>query len=188
MNTAVKQQQLEVTAEERSKASRYLAATRDDLTSAIRGLSSAQWNYKPAPDRWSIAEVAEHLVTVESGIQTRLAKWPEGAEESKLERIPSEMDARIMAEVPDRTKKYQAPPPFPTGQWNLIETLERFLGGRAETLRMLASTPALRAYSMLHPYFGPWDGYQWLLAVAAHCARHLDQIREVKAASGFPAR
>lgn len=178
---------LELTAEERSKVSQYLAATRDELARAIQGLSAAQWQFKPAPDRWSIAEVVEHLVIVENRVQSRFANWPEGAEESNPERIPSEMDARILAEVPVRTPRIQAPPQIvPTGQWMTTEALERFRRGRDQTLRLLASTPALRSYSMPHPIFGPWDGYQWLLAAAAHCERHIDQIREVKASPQFP--
>ena len=188
MNTAVRQQHPEMTGEELSRASEYLAATRDDLAEAFHGLSAAQWTYKPAPDRWSIAEVVEHLVMAEGRVHSRFAHWPEGAAESNPERTPSEMDARILAEVPVRTPRIQAPAFFvPTGQWSTAEALERFLSGRSETLRLLVATPALRAHSMPHPVFGPWDGYQWLLAVAAHCARHIDQIREVKACSGFPA-
>ena len=188
MNTAVKQQHPEVTVEEQSKASQYLAATRDDLAKAFQGLSATQWTFKPAANRWSIAEVVEHLVVAEGRVQARFAQWPEGAEESNPERTPSEMDARIIAEVPVRSKSIQAPPLlFPTGQWSTTEALERLLYARNETLRLLESTPALRAYSMQHPVFGPWDGYQWLLAVAAHSERHIDQIREVKACSGFPA-
>jgi hypothetical protein len=32
------------------------------------------------------------------------------------------------------------------------------------------------------------DGYQWILAVAAHSARHTQQILEVKADPKFPGR
>lgn len=188
MNTGVKQQPSGVTAEEQSKASQYLAATRDDLAKTFQGLSAAQWTFKPAPNRWSIAEIVEHLVMAEGRVQSRFAQWPAGAEESNPERTPSEMDARIIAEVPVRTRGIQAPPLLiPTGQWSSTEALERFLCARNETLRLLELTPRLRAYSMPHPVFGPWDGYQWLLAVAAHCERHIDQIREVKTCPGFPA-
>ena len=35
---------------------------------AVAGLSTEQWNYKPGPDRWSVAEVLEHLVLAEQTI------------------------------------------------------------------------------------------------------------------------
>ena len=37
-------------------------AGRKTFLDAIAGLSEAQWKFKPAPDRWSIAEIAEHVI------------------------------------------------------------------------------------------------------------------------------
>jgi len=38
-----------------------LTRTRDALKSETDNLTSAQWNFKETPERWSIAEVVEHL-------------------------------------------------------------------------------------------------------------------------------
>ena len=38
-----------------------LRRTRDDLTRAVENLTDAQWNFREAPGRWTIAEVVEHL-------------------------------------------------------------------------------------------------------------------------------
>ena len=43
-----------------------LHASRKQFLDATSGLSAAQWNFKPAPDRWSIAEIAEHLALAEA--------------------------------------------------------------------------------------------------------------------------
>jgi len=43
---------------------------------------------------------------------------------------------------------------------------------------------SLRAHVGL--VFGPWDGYQWLLATGLHTARHNEQIREIKGDVNFP--
>src|SRR5438270_841109 len=45
-----------------------------DLLARIGDLSEAQWRWKPAPDRWSIADVAEHVTRTE---QLLLAKVQE---------------------------------------------------------------------------------------------------------------
>lgn len=37
-----------------------------------------------------------------------------------------------------------------------------------------------------HPVLGPMEGYQWLLLIATHSARHTAQIEEVKADPNFP--
>jgi hypothetical protein len=44
----------------------------------------------------------------------------------------------------------------------------------------------LRGHAADHPLFKNADGFQWLLLAAAHVERHVQQIREIKAASGFP--
>lgn len=35
------------------------------MAEATKGLSEAQWNFKRGPERWSVAEVLEHIVLVE---------------------------------------------------------------------------------------------------------------------------
>jgi hypothetical protein len=36
---------------------------------ATKGLSEAQWNFKPATDEWSVAECAEHIAAAEDLIR-----------------------------------------------------------------------------------------------------------------------
>jgi hypothetical protein len=55
----------DITPAEKDKALHYLAETRDGLAGAVKGLSEAQWKFKPGPDRWSVAEVVEHLAVTE---------------------------------------------------------------------------------------------------------------------------
>jgi hypothetical protein len=99
------------------------------------------------------------------------------------------MDAAILAKVPDRSEKAQAPPQAtPTGRWTPQVALEHFLAGRVQTTQVAKSSPDLRGHVIAHPLFGPMDGYEWLLAVAAHTERHTKQILEVKADPGFPAK
>jgi hypothetical protein len=41
------------------------------LLGAIKGLTQAQWTFKPIPDAWSIQECAEHLILAEDLIFTQ---------------------------------------------------------------------------------------------------------------------
>src|SRR6185295_11427920 len=50
---------------EREFAVIYLDKTRKEFLDSIRGLTAAQWNYKPANGGWSVAECAEHIATAE---------------------------------------------------------------------------------------------------------------------------
>ena len=51
--------------EDRKSASKYLDETRKKFLDSIKGLSEAQWKFKSALDRWSVAEVAEHIALSE---------------------------------------------------------------------------------------------------------------------------
>jgi uncharacterized damage-inducible protein DinB len=42
-----------------------LESTKQGVLEATAGLSEAQWNFKAGPDRWSVAEVAEHIAAAE---------------------------------------------------------------------------------------------------------------------------
>ena len=50
-----------LTRQERDSLVQHLEQTRQAFLQSISGLSDAQWTFKAGPDRWSIAEVAEHI-------------------------------------------------------------------------------------------------------------------------------
>ncbi len=50
-----------LTQADRDKGLQYLESTRRGVVNATEGLSAAQWNFKAAPDRWSVAECMEHI-------------------------------------------------------------------------------------------------------------------------------
>src|SRR3989442_14520612 len=58
----------EVTQAEKDKALQYLETTKKNVLEATKGLSEAQWNFKPAPDRWSVAQGMEHIAAPEDFI------------------------------------------------------------------------------------------------------------------------
>jgi hypothetical protein len=177
-----------ITRQEGEQALRYLAETRSGVLDAVKGLSEAQWKFKPAPDRWSVAEVVEHLALIEDILTQNILGNIGKAPAPSPDRDPKQIDATILAKVVDRSTKFQAPPPaIPTGRWTPAVALEHFFNGRDQTVGLLESTPDLRRHAIDHPVFGPLDGYQWVLAVAAHSARHTKQILEVKADPNFPA-
>jgi len=176
----------DVTPQDRDYARHYLTQTRDALIEATKGLSEAQWKFKADPDCWSIAEVVEHLALIEDmvlGILAKIGDAPAGP----ADRDPKQVDAFILAKMPDRSEKAQAPPQAtPTARWTPAATLEHFRESRARTATIARSTTDLRGHVIPHPAFGPLDGYEWVLAVAAHSERHTKQILEVKADPGFP--
>ncbi len=177
--------QLELTTEEITTASRHLAITRGCLVESVSGLCAAQWNFKPQNDAWSIAENMEHLVLIEGRVHAIIGNMS-NAPESESGGKQIEMDNIVLNQVSKRTIKVKAPAAVcPTGRWSGPEALQLFIKSREQTIQLLGA-PLLRGRVMPHPFFGPWDGYQWLLAVGSHTARHTDQIREIKADPNFP--
>ena len=59
----------DLTQAEKDKALAYLESTKNDVLDATKNLSTAQWNFKAAPDRWSIAECIEHIAAAEDYIR-----------------------------------------------------------------------------------------------------------------------
>jgi hypothetical protein len=172
---------------DREKGLQYLEQTRDGVVAATKGLSEAQLKFKPAPDRWSVAEVLEHITVVEGAIYgnvtERIMKAPAGA----ADRDTAKIDAQVLGMVPDRSHKVKAPEQFvPTGRWPAADTLDQFLKARARTVAFFESTPDLRDHVGGESPFGPLDGYEWIMFTAAHSERHTKQILEVKADPNFP--
>jgi hypothetical protein len=176
-----------LTQADRERGVKYLEQTREGVVAATKGLSEAQMKFKPAADRWSVAETLEHIVLVEDFLlqntEEKTMKAPAGA----AGRDTAKIDAMVLAMIPDRSRKAQAPPPVvPTGRWTSADTLDHFLKSRTKTIKFLESTPDLREHVEDSPLGQPLDAYEWLLFIAAHSERHTKQILEVKADPNFP--
>jgi hypothetical protein len=178
----------DVTAEDLDKAVKYLEKTRDGVIAATKGLSEAQWKFKAATNKWSVAEVTEHIAAAEdlifSNVKTNVMKAPARTEKEDVKAI----DALILQAVPDRTTKREAPEPLvPTNRFGTpAEALKHFQESRAKTIAFLKSTKDLRDHATDSPLGKKLDGYEWLLFISAHSERHTKQIEEVKADPNFP--
>ena len=177
----------ELTTADRERGTKYLAQTRDGIVAATKGLSEAQLKFKPAPDRWSVAETLEHIALAEDFLLQNVTDKIMKSLAGPADRDTAKTDAMVLAMIPDRSHKAQAPPPLvPTGRWAPAETLDHFLKSRAQTIAFLESTPDLRQHVADSPLGQPLDAYEWLLFVSAHSERHTKQILEVKADPNFP--
>jgi hypothetical protein len=180
----------DVSQADKDRALAYLESTKKGVVDATKGLSDAQWNFKPAPDRWSIAEVMEHLAAAEDMLrgmdQEQVMKTPAipPRDPAELQKI----DAGVIAQVPDRSHKIAAPEPLkPTNRFGSPADAEKhFVESRAVTEEYLKTTPDLRAHATDSPMGVKLDGYEWVLLIAAHSERHTKQMLEVKADPNFP--
>ncbi len=165
-----------------------LERTRDKFLKSVEGLSEAQWNYKAAPEKWSIAQCAEHIAAAESLIR--------GAVEGALTKpLPADQDAGALVKddliqtmIVDRSRKFSAPEPLvPADRFGSpAAAVEAFRKERSETMKLAQSDADLRAHATQHPGFGMIDTYGWMLFLSGHTERHTLQIEEVKTNADFP--
>src|SRR5438309_5825646 len=107
-----------LTAEERNRALEYLKQTQKDFLASIDGVSEAQWKFKAAPDRWSIAETAEHIAVAEDLIWSRVNEMMKAPANPERRAETEGKDKIIVERVPDRSHKAQAPEALkPTGKF-----------------------------------------------------------------------
>lgn len=181
---------------DRERVLSELHASRKQFLDFIQGVSPAQWTFKAGPDRWSIAEVAEHIIAAENYLGTMVQKqiMHAPADAAKAEtRKPTngKTDEAFLAQLRDRSQKAQAP-----GEIVLKGTIktpadaaDQFKAAREKNLDYVRTTQdALREH-----FFSPFpgselDGVQGLLMIAGHNERHVLQLLEVKQAPGYPAK
>lgn len=179
-----------LSAAERETALNSLQSTHDAFLKSISGLSEKQWRFKPAPDRWSVAEVSEHITVSESMlfglVQSKFMTSP--ATPEKRAEVAGK-DEIILTKVPDRSRKAQAPEFLkPTNRWATeADLVQAFEQSRKATMDYIRTTnDDLRDHFGPHPLLGTLDAYQWILLISAHSERHTKQIEEVKADPNFP--
>jgi len=177
----------EVTQAEKDRALQYLETTKKNIMEATKGLSEAQWNFKPAPDRWSVAQVMEHIAAAEDFILETTKEKVMTSPGGEPGRDVKKTDEAVLMMVPDRSHKAQAPEPlWPSNRFGSPDgSVKHFVESRATTESFLKSTAGLRDHVMDSP-LGKLDGYEFVLFIAAHSERHTKQINEVKADPNFP--
>src|SRR6185295_16250676 len=114
-----------------------------------QGLSDAQLNFKPAPEKWSVAQVLEHIASAEDMlfgmIEGQVMKSPARSEAEDLKAL----DQLILTAIPDRTQKRSAPEPLiPTNRYGTSKAaVDHFTESRAKTIAFLKDTKDLRDHA-----------------------------------------
>ncbi|RBL92316.1 DinB family protein [Chitinophaga flava] len=179
----------EFRAEDKMMLISQLKDSRENLLKSIAGLTDAQLQYKPAPDRWSIIENVEHISIIEKMLMdTEKNLMSQPADPAKKKDLKY-TDESLLTMVEDRSKK-QKTPDFGMPKHNYAspaDAVDAFVRQRDGLIDYVATTKdKLRDHITDNPNIGTIDAYQLLLFDAGHTARHIKQIEEVKADPGFP--
>lgn len=171
---------------ERDRIMSYYHSTRKQTLDQVAGLTDAQWSFRPAEGKWSIAEVVEHLVLTEPGL---FGFALSGLKQSAADPGASKLkDEAFIAGMTDRSKPAQAPEMFkPSGRWKTRESLiDEYKSRRDANIEWLWETRDDLRNKFVKFGAGSVDVYQMLLAIPAHNERHLQQIAEIKASPNYP--
>ena len=175
---------------ERDRAMSELHATRKRFLDSIGGLSQAQWTFKPAPQVWSIAQIADHVVVSEGELFDALRKKILASPAQPGKRGTNKAkDEQVLKVFPDRSQKRKAPDYLePAGKWaTQSAAVSEFKKLRDAHIAYVDQTQDdLRAHFTENRVMGEIDGYQWMLLISAHTERHVLQIEEVKANAKYP--
>ena len=168
---------------DRQRLLAHLEMTESWLVSELNGLSPAQLTFRMTPESWSITDVTEHLAIAEPQYWQRVQdSMKQPATTEKLEAT----DAAILWYGIDRTTRQK------TGEERVPHGTFKTAADALASFRKLRSTMRdyaqstsedLRSRKLLE---GNMDVYQWFLMISTHSQRHILQIREVKAHSGYP--
>ncbi len=167
----------------------HLHATRKQFLDALAPVSEAQWNWKPSPEVWSVAEVAEHIALSEENLGAMVRKMVRGpaAAAEKLAAVQGK-EEKMLANIVDRSRKAQAPEMLkPVKRWKTKAELVAFFKEKRDANIAYAeqTNDELRTRILAHPVFGDLDLYQWLFFISGHAERHTLQIREVQGMAGY---
>jgi uncharacterized damage-inducible protein DinB len=177
-----------MTETERAYLLEQLEQSKKGVLESIAGLSDAQWAFKPAPNVWSIQECAEHIILAESYFFDAAQQALKTSAVPRPETSNAGQDQKLVAAVKDRTTKRKAPEPLvPSARFATPDDAVRaFTQVRDKSIAYVKSTDdELRIHVSKGPA-GDLDAYQFLLLMAAHSARHTEQIHSVQADPDYP--
>jgi DinB superfamily len=164
-----------------------LDRSRAALRAAVDSVPREARETRPAPDRWSAAEVVEHLSIVERIFGGRIEQAI-AARAAELNRESSDrvqLPDAIVARMADRVNKRQAVEAAqPTGTLSCEAAWTAFTKGHERVSASVGAADglALGEVTVDHPFFGTLTIYQWIELMAAHEGRHTEQIKEIASA------
>jgi len=165
----------------------YADAARAALLEVAATIPPERFAERPEAERWSAAELLEHLARVEAGCARVIAKRAAGARQSGIAAEGEEssmLGALDGRHVTDRTRRLVAPGIVaPAGGITREAALDALARSRADFMRAVGEADGLALGEIRHTHvvLGEIDLYQWILFVGQHERRHLPQLEEIAA-------
>jgi hypothetical protein len=179
-----------MTPEERTALLDLLNKTKQDFIQSIKGLSQAQWDFKPGPFSWSVAQTSEHIILAEGYIFSYSQQVMKAPAQERTSHTGAEEDKAVMAKVGDRSHRIMNPAAIaPKGRFQTpADAIAAFTEARDRSIEYVKATKDdLRHHLTPDGSGGQLDAYEFLMLMAGHSGRHTVQIKEVQANPKYPA-
>jgi hypothetical protein len=166
-----------------------LEAARAEVLREVDGLSQSQADWKPSEKDWSVGEIVDHLTVAEIAtgkLTTKLTREAEAA--GTLAPFPADLAG--FPPFPDISgEATEAPavvwPAHGKSMRDLLATMKATRERSRSSIEKLATLDP-RPLVFKHFRFGELTLAQWWQLQTRHDLLHLQQLRDVKAAPGFP--
>lgn len=169
----------------------------DDARQVFGGLTTQQLNWKPAPERWSVGQCFDHLITTNSGYLPVIDDVLQGRKKSsvwqKLPFMPSIWGKLLIKSLdPKQARKIKAPKRFEPAQSDISGSIiSDFVAQQAVVMEKMKATENLDLERIVitSPAAAPvtyslMDAYR---IIVVHERRHFQQAQRVIETSSFPA-
>jgi hypothetical protein len=158
------------------------AAIIDDYQARLDQYTPQQFQYKPAPDRWSVGEVYSHLIRATLLYHLRMVDRClvnlDNTNEPSKTHAQAEFDANESAPV--KIKVPSSPgydPPIPESIEKVKKDIEATMNRLLATRDKLITDP--ESGKTEHPSYGYIDAKQWYQVIGMHWKHHLMQLDEL---------
>jgi uncharacterized damage-inducible protein DinB len=157
---------------------------RENLKTVIAELPDEKAATLPADEKWTLAELIEHITIVEDGMTKICAKLLSKAQKEEktsdgTARISGDFLTKAAASV---SQKLEAPERVrPSGTKTVAESLAKMDENRETLNQMRPLFEAFdgSAHKFPHPAFGDLTAHEWLALIGGHELRHTAQIKKM---------
>lgn len=156
----------------------------ENFKAVVENLDDEQQNFLPEGEKWTIAQIVEHMAKVEVGMTRISAKLVEKAKaagktsDGKVKLSDSFLEGAAKAVE----QKLEAPEMVrPQGNQSIAESVSAIEENRKylEELRPTFETVEAAGFTFPHPSFGEMTAHDWLALIGGHKFRHTKQIQKI---------
>lgn len=157
---------------------------RDNLKQVLGDVTAEQAGNFPNGEKWSIANIVEHLSMVDYGMMRISAKLLNAAKEKgETSNGEAHISSDFLQKIAGaRDMKVEAPETVvPSGDRSIEESLSKMDENRKglNELRPLFEKVGCDGFTFPHPAFGQLNSNEWLALLGGHEARHTAQIERL---------